>query len=356
MLDEALERLHSSGPERNGWLSNHAPMAVEALVRGGHGGTVHRWVDHYRHKLEQAPSPYARVTEENWKEAMGDPRRIADWTTYFGVRLAEAPWRTVLATWWPRLLPGIAAGATHPVIRTGHAVRTLLATEAAAAADGGEASARVRDPGGPRLAELAHALGYWAARSQVLPPVRALERYAKAGEALDAVPAVAGQSGGIRERLARLAAFPVWPATEVRSPEEAAERLRELVAAAVRRYASHAHGEPVMLVHAATAPNAVLRVLPALPSGLWAPSLSAAWSASAAVTAAYGPARGTSWQGLGARAEVMDEAEVFERAAAHGDEHAVKFADTALDPALGPDEAWARAAVLRAVELIEPAW
>ncbi|MGW8882260.1 questin oxidase family protein, partial [Streptomyces mirabilis] len=34
-LDEALERLHSSGPERNGWLSNHGPMAVEALVRHG---------------------------------------------------------------------------------------------------------------------------------------------------------------------------------------------------------------------------------------------------------------------------------------------------------------------------------
>ncbi|MFJ4435172.1 questin oxidase family protein [Streptomyces sp. NPDC088923] len=354
MLDEALERLHSTGPERNGWLSNHAPMAVEALVRGGHGGTVHRWVDRYRHKLEEAPSSYARVTEENWQEAMGDPRRIADWTTYFGVRLAEAPWRTVLATWWPRLLPGIAAGATHPVIRTGHAVRTLLATEAGAVG-GGEASA-VRDPALPRLAELAHALGYWAARSQSLPRVRALESHASAGEALEAVPAIRRQSGGTRERLARLDAFPVWPAVEVRGPEETAERLRELVAAAVHRYATHAHGEPVMLVHAATAPNAVLRTLPALPSGLWAPSLSAAWAASAAVTAAYGPARAASWEALEAEAEVLDEAEVFARAAAHGDEHAVKFADTALDPALHLTDPRARAAALRAVELIEPVW
>lgn len=355
VLDEALERLHSTGPERNGWLSNHAPMAVEALVRGGHGGTVHRWVDRYRDKLEQAPSSYARVTEENWREAMGDPRRIADWTTYFGVRLAEAPWRTVLATWWPRLLPGIAAGATHPVIRTGHAVRTLLATEADSS--GGRAAAEaVRDPAGPRLAELAHALGYWAARSQPLPPVRALASYASAGEALDAVPAVASQSGGIRERLARLDAFPVWPAAGLRGPEEAAERLRELVAAAVRRYATHAHGEPVMLVHAATAPNAVLRVLPALPSGLWAPSVSAAWAASAAVTAAYGPGRAASWEALGREAEVLDRDEVFARAAAHGDEHAVKFADTALDPALNLTDPQARAAALCAVELIEPVW
>ncbi|WP_037869997.1 questin oxidase family protein [Streptomyces sp. SPB074] len=354
MLDEALERLHSTGPERNGRLSNHAPMAVEALVRGGHGGAVHRWVDRYRDKLEQAPSSYARVTEENWREALGDPRRIADWTAYFGVRLTEAPWRAVLATWWPRLLPGIVAGATHPVIRTGHAVRTLLATEAGAR--GAEESARPREPDGPRLAELAHALGYWAARSQPLPAVRALGAYGSADAALDAVPAVAEQRGGIRERLSCLDAFPVWPATEVGGPREAAERLRELVAAAVRRYATHAHGDPVMLVHAATAPNAVLRVLPALPSGLWAPSLSAAWRASAAVTAAYAPARAASPKHLEAEAEALDAAEVFARAAAHGDEHAVKFADTALDPALNLTDPLTRAAALRAVELIDPLW
>jgi hypothetical protein len=31
--------------------------------------------------------------------------------------VAERPWREVLATWWPRLLHGIAAGATHGVIK-----------------------------------------------------------------------------------------------------------------------------------------------------------------------------------------------------------------------------------------------
>ena len=35
-LDEALIRLRDTGPERHGWLSNHAPMAVEVLVRRGH--------------------------------------------------------------------------------------------------------------------------------------------------------------------------------------------------------------------------------------------------------------------------------------------------------------------------------
>ncbi|MFI5842120.1 hypothetical protein ACIA8K_20640 [Catenuloplanes sp. NPDC051500] len=35
ILDEAYRRLIDTGPERNGWLSNHAPMAVEALAARG---------------------------------------------------------------------------------------------------------------------------------------------------------------------------------------------------------------------------------------------------------------------------------------------------------------------------------
>jgi hypothetical protein len=34
-LDEAYERLHATGPEFDGWLSNHGPMAAEAMVRTG---------------------------------------------------------------------------------------------------------------------------------------------------------------------------------------------------------------------------------------------------------------------------------------------------------------------------------
>ncbi|MFJ2134266.1 questin oxidase family protein [Streptomyces sp. NPDC098085] len=329
-LDEALERLHTAGPERNGWLSNHGPMAVEALVRHGQAPAVHRWLDHYSHKLEDMPDTSSRVTAENWREALGDPRRIADWTLHFERETAERPWRDVLAEWWPRLLPGIAAGATHPVIRVGHSVRTLLA---------GEASA-------PRITELAHGLGYWAARHQPLPEPAPLPPAPSAAAALDAVPPVPEQSGGIRDRLAQLSAFPVWPQRFTGDPDEARARLAELVRAATHRYATHGHGEPIMLVHAATAPNAVLRTLPALPRALWAPSLGAAWAASAAVTAAYGPAEPAPYAPAHASAE-----ELFARAAAHGDDHTIKFTDTALDVG----DATALAAALRSIELNPPA-
>src|SRR5271168_4363421 len=42
-LDEAYERLHATGPEFDGFLSNHGPMAAEALVRHGHGDLVGSW-------------------------------------------------------------------------------------------------------------------------------------------------------------------------------------------------------------------------------------------------------------------------------------------------------------------------
>ncbi|MEV1045211.1 questin oxidase family protein [Streptomyces sp. NPDC049916] len=342
ILDEALERIHTSGPERDGWLSNHAPMAVEALVRRGRAPVVHRWLDRYGPRLEEMPAPAAPVTARNWTEALGDPRRIADWTGYFERETADRPWRDVLAEWWPRLLPGIAAGATHPVIRVGHSVRTLLA--------GAETAPRVR--------ELAHGLGYWAARHQPLPALQPLGPAPSAAAALDRVERVPDQSGDIRDRFAQLTGFLRWPGREPAGPEAARTALRELVRAATHRYATHGHGQPVMLVHAATAPNAVLRTLPALPPALWEPSLGAAWAASAAVTAAYAPPTGVAAAAAppppgggaapGGGATVAEE--LFGRAAAHGDDHTIKFVDTALDVG----DATAFAAALRSIELNTP--
>ncbi|MGA4841358.1 questin oxidase family protein [Streptomyces sp. G45] len=357
VLDEALQRLHASGPERLGRLTNHGPMAVEALVRGGQAHTVHRWLDYYRDKLEDMPDRLAPVTDANWHEALGDPRRAADWIDHFARALAERPWREVLAAWWPVLLPGIAGGSTHPVIRVGHAVRTLLGP-------GGETE--------PRLAELAHGLGYWAARHTPLPPLRplALAPAAGAADALAAVERISLQDGPLPDRFARLTSVPVWPPATATAtspgtgtgtststtlgPDAARERLTELVAAAVHRFATHGHAEPIMLVHAATAPNAVLRTLPALPRELWPDSLAAAWAASAAVTSAYAPAAPAPDDQLRpayAEAARASFAEVFARAAAHGDDHTIKFADTALD--VGDERA--RAAALRGVELNPPA-
>ncbi|MBC2908093.1 questin oxidase family protein [Streptomyces cupreus] len=327
-LEEALERLHCAGPERDGWLTNHAPMVVEALAAHGHAGAVHRWVDLYRDRLEDFPDRLTPVTDDNWRSALGDPRRIADWTDHFSRTLADRPWRDVLAEWWPRLLPGMYGGATHVIIRVGHAVRALEAEETA-----------------PRLAELAHALGYWAARHQPVNGFTVLPGAPTAMGSLDAVPAIGKGHLGFRNRLAAVHHLPVW-ADGVTDPDLARDRLTELVHATTHRYATHGHGEPTMLVHAATAPNAVLRTLDSLPREHWAPSLHAAWTASAAVTAMYAPDEPVAYE---PPARLTAE-EVMERALAHGGEHVIKLADTALD--VGDD--LALAAAQRAIELSEP--
>ncbi|MEU3738508.1 questin oxidase family protein [Streptomyces sp. NPDC032198] len=330
-LDEALQRLHASGPERLGRLTNHAPMAVEALAAHGRAGAVHRWLELYAPKLEEYPSAVETITDANWREALGDPRRAADWIAYFAREVGERPWRDVLAAWWPLLLPGMYGGSTHPVIRVGHAVRTLLTTPETE----------------PRVTELAHGLGYWAARHHPATGIALLPGGASsAADALDSVQPIADRAdGGFPARLGRVAGLPAWAAT-VTDPDEAHRGLTELVRAATHRYATHGHGEETMLVHASTVPNAVLRALPALPRALWAPSLHAAWTASAAVTAMYAPDAPVAYTAPGTFAPE----EVFERALAHGDEHVIKFADTALD--VGDERALASA--LRAIEISEP--
>jgi hypothetical protein len=70
----------------------------------------------------------ARWRPRRWvRHGHGDLRRVADWTALFGREIGEQPWRQVLNAWWPRLLPGVVAAATHGVIRVGHSVRALLA-------------------------------------------------------------------------------------------------------------------------------------------------------------------------------------------------------------------------------------
>jgi hypothetical protein len=355
-LDEAYERLHATGPEFDGWLSNHGPMAAEAMVRHGHAGQVHRWLDGYMARLEEFPRRSGPIGA-GWQDALGDPRRIADWTAYFVREITEQPWRQVLETWWPRLLPGVAAAATHGVIRVGHAVRALTQ-------DGEDDE---------HLTELAHGLAYWAARWQPVPGTPAeslgITTHTPAGipapaglaitDALAAVPRIADQTGGIRDRLGQLTELPGWHAALTApqipaSPEELGPWLAGLVDAATTRYLLYGHGNGVMLVHSATAPNAILRTLPALDQQLWAPSVTAAWAAVAALTSIYAPADPAARTALPDSPSGPQAAEeAFARAVEHGDEHVIKFADTAADVFARTGDPGALAAAIRATHLIE---
>jgi len=354
-LSEAYERLHATGPEFDGYLSNHGPMAAEAMIRHGHGDQVGAWLDVYMRRLEEFPLGMGPIGAD-WQEALGDVRRVADWTAFFAREFGEHPWREVLNVWWPRLLPGVVAAATHGVIRVGHAVRALLA-------DGDDDA---------HIAELAHALAYWTARWQTVPvgeeaasAAAALGRthVTTALESLAAVPRIAEQSGGVGDRMARLSSLPAWPSvlgglSVPATPERICAVLAGLVDAATLHYLLYGHGNGIMLVHSATAPSAVLRTLPALDAGLWAPSLTAAWAASSALIAIYAPTEPAARPQLpqpstGRKTREDIASDAFARAVAHGDEHVIKFADTAVQVFARTGNPDAIAAALRAAELIE---
>ncbi len=315
VLDEAYERLHRTGPEFDGYLSNHGPMASEALVQLGLGEHVHRWLDGYTDKLDVRPTGATRITPAQFADALGDPARFGDWLDYFEIQVTEGDWRNVLTQWWPRLLPGSLASATHALIRVGHAVRALQAVETP-----------------PRLAELGQALGYWAARYQPIPGTAHPVGRFTAAQALDAVPHVPDQSGGVSARIPQLAHTPGWTeaTAALRSPasaEDVPSALAALTDAGVTRYLSHGHGNAILLVHAATAPNAAMLVLDALPKHLWLATHAAIWQVCAALTAGYAP--GQTWSGPLAKPADSPET-AAQLALENGDEHVIKFTETAL--------------------------
>jgi hypothetical protein len=314
-------------------------MAAEVLTRRGFDDQVDSWLDRYVARLEMLPAEDDPITDDNWPEAMGQRRRVGDWVAFFRHAVREATWQTVMAYWWPRLLPAIASGATHGLIRTGHAVRTVL---------GGDTSQTAVD-------EIAHALAYWAARAIFVPGLAAPAGDLHAAAALAGLPRLPEQRGEIRERFARLGDLATWtPAlTALRAPrtvDEVPVALANLVEAGVRQYTTHGHGSPVLLVHVATAPNAMRQLLPALPTELWLASFAATWAACAAITVAYAPA-----QPRPAAADPsLEPDELMALAAQHGDEHVIKLTDTVLDVYARGGDPSVLSAATQGADLIEP--
>src|SRR2546428_2637321 len=151
-IDEVLDILHRTGPDLVGGNSNHGPMAAETLFTLGRPDAVLPWIEGYKSRFQDRPQTRNPISHGDWHASLGDRSRSADWVAFFDRELAEAPWQAVLQAWVPHLAPGLWADATHGLIRTGHAVRSLAAGTTP-----------------QRLHELAEGLGYWAARYQILP-------------------------------------------------------------------------------------------------------------------------------------------------------------------------------------------
>jgi hypothetical protein len=232
----------------------------------------------------------------------------------FTREINERPWRDVLATWWPRLLPGSVASATHSLIRTGHAVRALLRQETQ-----------------PRLNELAQGLAYWAGRWQPLPGAGSPHGELAVDTALSRLPHLPDSPDNMDSRLTEFATLPGWPAAVEAAcgpaqTSDVPDAVDSIVDAAVVSYVRNGYGDPIMLVHAATAPAALRAMLADLPEELWRISYDAAWAMTAAVTAMYAPEE----PDRTAVEASTTGAEALERALDNGDEHVIKFTDVAV--------------------------
>ena len=124
-IDEMLDLLSFTSAELVNGNANHGPMAAEALFALGRDDAVLPWVDGYRGRLTHRPSRSSAIHPDEWREYLGARERLGDWIELFENELSERPWREVLSKWTPRLVPGLMAAATHGLIRTGHAVRSL---------------------------------------------------------------------------------------------------------------------------------------------------------------------------------------------------------------------------------------
>ncbi len=338
-MDEALNILADYGPDLRSGLTNHAPMAAEALCALGQGEAVLPWIERYRAGMLPRPTASAPIAVANWRAALGQEHRFADWSDLFRRQLDGEPWRVALERWVNRLMPGSAAAATHGLIRVGHAVRSLAAADTTA-----------------RRRELADGLAYWAATFRELPaapyaaprlpPRPAVERIAL-------VPTARRRFAGTIDSA--LAALDDWPAFApvidwLDVDGDLAPLLAALVELFARIYLANARDglTTIVFIHGVTSLAALGNLLPHLDEATGRGALRFTWQAAAALYAAIGsapPIGGEIAPAGGGPPALIDQA------VAHGDEHVIKFTEACLRyHALAPSPAYP-AAIQHALQL-----
>jgi hypothetical protein len=317
-LDDALDEIAPFGIALTNGNFNHAPMAVEALCALGRPDAVEPWLQRYRERMLPREAAGSRIAADDWRGNLGRRERFADWARFFGERLEEAPWHSVLHNWVARLAPGFCAAATHGVIRVGHAARALRERETPA-----------------RRRELGDALASWAATWQrlpagkddaggTLPPAEAILR-------VPLLPAERRRAGNITARLEALGDMPEFaPAAallDTSGPPTATAAEAAAVFALVYLANARDIGTTIAFIHAVTSHAALDTLLRYLGETTAREAVRYAWQAGCGLYACYG---GTTAMAEAVEAGDADPDRLAEAAVAHGDEHAIKFTEACL--------------------------
>jgi hypothetical protein len=124
------------------YLANHLPMILVALHRmGASDERLGEYFVNYRdtNQLQPLPPSVAPIARADWTAARGDRTCETDTIAFFRGEVGRLGAGGAVAAYLPALLPGLAASATHALMRLAYGV--------------------MRDD----AAEIATALGYWAA-------------------------------------------------------------------------------------------------------------------------------------------------------------------------------------------------
>jgi hypothetical protein len=151
-LDEAFERMAAASFELPNGFVNHGAMACEALAVLDCTDDIDSWARRFALAGGATVEPVTPASFE-WRQVLGAYDRLPDWIGYFARAIDDEGWAGVVVTWVPRLMPALSTALFHGAIRTAHAVRAIDAVDSP-----------------PRRAELARALGYWAARYRAGQP------------------------------------------------------------------------------------------------------------------------------------------------------------------------------------------
>lgn len=328
LLDAAYERVHARFPDVDSHRSNHAPMVCEALGALGRADAMAAWLDDNLDDFERGPGAQRAIDPAHWRAALSDETRYPDWQAFFLAELAGEDWKLVLRRWIARLAPGLAAAATHGVIRTGHAARAL--------------SMRENDT---RRCELAIGLAYWAIHYQELPWDGSLAPEPSVAAALATLaprqPAVAPPRGNIITGLAALDGTPSFRAVagrvDVRDPLKTLGEITRVFAALYLRNPDRR----IHFTHAVTAPSALRLLAPYLDEETLAAGVRYAWQVAAGLYVVYGDPRRPALDEL---ATATREA-VVANAVRVGGAHGIKLTEACLrEHALAPDPIFLAAA------------